>query len=97
MRLAELGTFALLVLFIAGMTMQNKDRLQTKKDEVQARQETIELEERLAELEANTKAYTIAHDQQLETNTVLSVNSLHSLRRASILLVSFLASHSFTR
>ena len=70
MRLVELGTFGLLVLFVAGMTVQNQERLQAKEDEVEARHETIELEERLAELEANTKAYTIAHDQQLETNTV---------------------------
>ena len=70
MRLVELGTFGLLVLFVAGMTVQNQERLQAKEDEVESRHETIELEDRLAELEANTKRYTIAHDQQLETNTV---------------------------
>ena len=70
MRLVELGTFGLLVLFIAGMTLQNVARLEAKEDQVQARHETTELEERLAELEANTKTYTITHDQLLETNTV---------------------------
>jgi hypothetical protein len=72
MKLVELGTFGLLVLFVAGMTLENEGRLRAKEDQVQARQGTIELEERLSELEKKTKIFTITHDQKLETNTVFA-------------------------
>jgi len=70
MRLVELGTFGLLVLFVAGMTLQNQGQLQAEKDEIKENQETMKLEARLAKLESNTKKYVIPHDQDLETNTV---------------------------
>jgi hypothetical protein len=70
MKLVELGTFGLLVLFVAGMTLQNQGRLQAKEDQADARQETTELEDRLAELEAKTSIYTVTHDHKSATNTV---------------------------
>jgi len=72
MRLVELGTFGLLMLFVVGMTLQNKEQLQAEKDEIQANQQTKELEKKLAEIEAKTAIYTIPHDQKLETNTVIA-------------------------
>ena len=70
MKLVELGTFAILVLFIGGMTLTNQERLDAEKQEVKDRKETIELEQRLAALEANTAKFTVTHDQKLETNWV---------------------------
>ena len=71
MKLVELGTFSILVLFIGGMTLTNQERLTAEKQEVKDRKETIELEQKLAELEANTAKFTVTHDQKLETNRVL--------------------------
>ena len=59
MKLVELGTFALVVLFIGGMTLTNQERLDAEKQEVKDRKETIELEQRLAALEANTAKFTV--------------------------------------
>jgi len=73
MKLVELGTFALLVLFIGGMTLTNKEKLAAEKNEVEDRKESIELAQRLAAIEANTAKYTVKHDQKLETNSVYAM------------------------
>jgi len=72
MKLVELGTFAIFVLFIGSMTLTNQERLTAQKQEVEERKETIELEKRLAAIEANTEKETIPHDTKLNTKTIMA-------------------------
>ena len=72
MKLVELGTFAILVLFIGGMTLTNQERLAAEKQEVEKRKETIEFEKRVADIVARTAKETIPHDTNLDTKTIMA-------------------------
>ena len=67
MKLVEAGTFALLVLFVGGMTVTHQERLQAKKDQAESRKETMRLEQELREKLADTVTGTVTHDHDSET------------------------------
>ena len=67
MKLVEAGTFALLVLFVGGMTVTHQERLQAKKDQAKSRKETMRLEKDLREKLADTVTGTVTHDHDSET------------------------------
>ena len=70
MKLVEVGTFILLVLFIAGMTVKHQEQIQIDKQRVEDYYKGLELEVALAETEANTETVIINHDRDLSTNSV---------------------------
>lgn len=91
MKLVEVGTFILLVLFVAGMTIKHQESIQSEKDRVKTYYQTIEEDDILEEIEANTKVVTIPHDEIVKTNSVvvnLSASGFDGGNAAQYLMVT---------
>lgn len=91
MKLVEVGTFILLVLFVAGMTIKHQENIQLDKQRVTDYHKGIEVDKELAEIAKNTKVVTIPHDENLETKTVvvnLSASSFDGGNAAQYLTVT---------
>jgi len=71
MKLVEVGTFILLVLFVAGMTIKHQENIQLEKQRVEDYYKGLDLDKELAEIAKNTKVVTIPHDGDLATNSVV--------------------------
>ena len=71
MKLVEVGTFILLVLFVAGMTIKHQEGIQLEKQRVEDYYKGLDLDKELAEIAKNTKVVTIPHDGDLATNSVV--------------------------